>query len=37
VVGGSERDQARTAVFAGETEQNVFRFQKTLMAAQVVR
>jgi hypothetical protein len=36
-VGGDERDEARTAVFAGETELDVFRFQKILVAAQVVR
>jgi len=37
VVGGGERYQARTAVFAGEGEVNVFRFQKILMTAEVVR
>jgi len=36
-MGGGERYQARTAVFAGEGEVDVFRFQKILMAAEVVR
>jgi hypothetical protein len=37
LVGGDERDQARTAVFTREGEVNVFRFQKILVAAEVVR
>jgi hypothetical protein len=37
VVGGCEGDQAGTAVAAGETELNVFRFQKIFVTAQVVR
>ncbi len=36
-VGGGERDLARTAVFAGEGEVDVFRFEKILMAPEVVR
>ncbi|HWY47999.1 MAG TPA: hypothetical protein VNX70_11490 [Bryobacteraceae bacterium] len=37
LVGGDERDQARTAVFTREGEMDVFRFQKILVAAEVVR
>ena len=37
MVGGDERDQARTAVFTREGEVNVFRFQKILVAAELVR
>ena len=37
MVRGGERYQARTAVFAGEGEVDVFRFQKSLMAAEVMR
>ena len=36
-MGDGERYEARTAVFAGEGELNVFRFQKILMAAEVMR
>jgi hypothetical protein len=35
-VGGGQRYLARTAVFAGEGEMYVFRFQKILVAAEVM-
>ncbi len=36
-MGGGQRYLARTAVFAGEGEMYVFRFQKTFVAAEVMR
>jgi hypothetical protein len=37
VVGGGQRYLARTAVFAGEGEINVFRFQEVFVAAEVTQ
>jgi hypothetical protein len=37
VVGGNERNQTRTAVFTRESDVDIFRFQKILVAAEVVR